>query len=230
MTSPRPRRTPKPLHVLDARRGLTLRARAYLAAYGVRREVWSPEQHRRHWHRYHRPAAAIEHLAAYQGRWGGLELPPTPEYEGGPHVLDADDPTVEEGRGACFTAGRPRSASAYGFMVDGDGRFGIVADGTWVPLHGSVEGWVESIALRHLADRMPAEVALATGARLDGLPERLRLRPVTEVAGAADGWWRGEDTLLAIYRGEARLFDNVQYQTAYLYTGVDGLTERLRAA
>lgn len=215
--------------MLDARRGLTPRARAYLAAYGVRREVWSPEQHRRHWHRYRRPAAAIEHLAAFQGRWGGLELPPTPEYEGGPHVLDADDPTVEEGRGACFTAGRPRSVSAYGFMVDGDGRFGIVADDTWVPLHGSVEGWVESIALRHLADGLPAEVALATGARLDGLPERLRLSPMTEVAGAADGWWRGVDSLLAIYRGEALLFGNPQYQTAYLYTGVDGLAERLRA-
>ncbi|WP_155375026.1 hypothetical protein [Catellatospora vulcania] len=229
MTSPRPHRTPKPRHVLDAKRGLTPRARAFLAAHGVRREVWSAEQHRRHWHRYHRPAEAIEHLAAYQGRWGGLELPPSPEYEGGPHVLDADDPTVEEGLGACFTAGRPRAALAYGFMVDGAGRFGIVAGDTWVPLHGSVEGWVESVALRHLADRMPAKVALATGARLDGLPERLRLRPVAEVAGDTDGWWRGEDTLLAIYRGEARLFGNAHYQTAYLYTGIDQLTERLRA-
>ncbi|WP_144126800.1 hypothetical protein [Catellatospora sichuanensis] len=208
--------------------GLTRRARAYLTAHAIRRETWSAEQHRRHWHRDGRAADAIEHLAAYQARWGGLELPPTPEYEGGPRVLDADDPSVAEDLGPCFTAGAPRSATAYGFVVDGAGHFGIVAEGTWVPLHGSVEGWVEAAALRHLADGLPAEVRMATGTRIDGLPERYRMRPVPEVAGVADGWWRGKDSLLAIYRGEARLFGNLQYQTAYLYLGIDDLTERLR--
>ncbi|GIF99988.1 hypothetical protein [Catellatospora citrea] len=208
--------------------GLTRRARAYLTAHAIRRETWSVEQHRRHWHRYGRPADAVEHLAAYQGRWGGLELPPTPEYEGGPQVLDADDPSVEDGLGPCFEAGSTRCSTAYRFMVDGAGRFGIVAEDSWVPLHGSVEGWVEAAALRQLADGLPAEVRMATGARIDGLPERYGLRPVPEVAGVTDGWWRGKDSLLAIYRGEARLFGNLQYQTAYLYLGIDDLTERLR--
>ncbi|MEU8080115.1 hypothetical protein AB0B31_32260 [Catellatospora citrea] len=208
--------------------GLTRRARAYLAAHAVRREVWTPEQHRRHWHRSGRPDDAIEHLAAYQSRWGGLELPPTPEYEGGPRVLDADGLAVADAPGPRFEAGKPRQSVAYAFMVDGAGSFGIVAEGAWVPLHGSVEGWVEAAALRHLADGLPAEVRMAAGARIDGLPERYGLRPLPEVAGVADGWWRGKDSLLAIYRGEARLFGNLQYQTAYLYLGIDDLTERLR--
>lgn len=191
--------------------------------------MWTADQHRRHWHRHGRSDAAIEHLAEYQMRWGGLELPPTREYEGGPRVLDADDLTDEEGRGSCFTAGEQRCSMAYAFMVDGAGRFGIVGDKTWVPLHGSVAGWVEAAALAHFAAALPAEVRLATGPRIDGLPERYRLRPVREVDGVTDGWWYGDDMLLAIYRGEARFFGNPAYQTAYLYADVDGLPERLRA-
>ncbi|MEV0456242.1 hypothetical protein [Catellatospora methionotrophica] len=209
--------------------GLTRRARAYLTAYAVRRAVWSPEQHRRHWHRSGLPDAAIAQLAAFQGRWGGLELPPTPEYEGGPLVLDAADPAVTDALGPHFEAGKPRQTMAYRFTVDGTGRFGILAQGSWVALHASTEGWVESAALRRLADSLPAEVRMATGPKIDGLPDRYGLRPLPEVAGLADGWWRGKDTLLAIYRGEARLFGNPQYQTAYLYLDIEDLTERLRA-
>jgi hypothetical protein len=217
-------------HALDDRRSLTRRARAYLAAHGVRRDAWTAEQARRHWHRHGVPDAAIEHAAAFQARWGGLELPPTPQYEGGPQVLDADEPGEQEGRGPCFSAGTQRRSMQYGFMVDGAGRFGICEYAKWVPLHGSVAGWVEAAALAHLADGLDAQVRVGTGGRVDGLPERYRLKPFREVEGLADEWWHGPDTLLAIYRGEARLFGNVQYQLAYLYTDIEDLADALRAS
>lgn len=218
-------------HILDAPGRLSPRARNYLAAYAVRRPVWTGDQHRRHWHRHGLPDTLIEPLAEYQMRWGGLELPPTGQYEGGPQVLDAAVPGERDGVGACFTAGEPRCVTAYTFLVDGSGRFGIAGGDhdRWVPLHGSVTGWVEAAALAHLAANLPAEVGLATGPRSDELPERYRLRRFREVDGLADEWWHGERTLLAIYRGEARLFGNPAYQTAYLYTDIADLADRLHA-
>lgn len=215
-------------HVLDDLRGLTPRARAYLVKHATRREVWTSGQTRRHWYRQGRSAREVEHVVAYQERWGGLELPPTPEYEGGPLVLDADEPVELDGLGICLDAGPQRSAMAYAFRVDGQGRFGIVADDIWVPLHGSVEGWVEAAALRQLADGLSVEPVVGTGPKVDELAKQHRLRPVKQVDGLADEWWHGPDTLLAVYRGEARLFGNPQYQTAYLYLGIRHLADRLR--
>ncbi|MFC7762399.1 hypothetical protein ACFQY4_33470 [Catellatospora bangladeshensis] len=212
-------------HILDAPGRLSPRARAYLAAHGVRHQVWTADQHRRHWHRQGRPDAAIEPLAEFQMRWGGLALPPTAEYDGGPRLLDAAALTEHDG----FAAGPARGANAYTFRVDGQGRFGIHGGDAWVPLHGSVDGWVEAAALGHLAAALPADVGLATGPRVDELPERYGLRRVREVDGLADEWWHGDRTLLAVHRGEARLFGNPAYQTAYLYTGIDDLAGHLRA-
>ena len=44
----------------------------------------------------------------------------------------------------------------------------------------------------------------------DGAVEELDLdgfEPVPEVQGLADTWWRGKDSLTAVYRGEASGFD-----------------------
>ncbi|MEV6313489.1 hypothetical protein AB0M10_33480 [Streptomyces sp. NPDC051840] len=49
---------------------------------------------------------------------------------------------------------------------------------------------------------------------------------VPEVAGLADTWWRGTDSLIAVYRGEAEIMDAPRCQTATIYAGLDswGLT------
>src|SRR5690348_3224833 len=45
-----------------------------------------------------------------------------------------------------FEAGLQRTAVPYSFMIGPAGEFGIHAQ-RWVPLHASIEGWVESLAL-----------------------------------------------------------------------------------
>lgn len=55
------------------------------------------------------------------------------------------------------------------------GEFGVDGD-RWVPLHASVEG---------LIDELPLSA----------------FEPVIEIRGLADTWWRGSDSLIAIYTG-----------------------------
>ncbi|MFD5036340.1 hypothetical protein ACFWNI_04400 [Streptomyces sp. NPDC058377] len=44
---------------------------------------------------------------------------------------------------------------------------------------------------------------------------------VPEVAGIADTWWRGTDSLIAIYRGEAEVMHAHPCRTATIYAGLD---------
>jgi len=46
------------------------------------------------------------------------------------------------------------------------------------------------------------------------------LKPVPLVAGLADTWWRGPDSLVAVYRGEADSFANPKFLQAHLYEGL----------
>ncbi|MFD9293249.1 hypothetical protein ACFWBV_34345 [Streptomyces sp. NPDC060030] len=50
---------------------------------------------------------------------------------------------------------------------------------------------------------------------------------VPKVAGIADTWWRGTDSLIAIYRGEAEVMHAPSCRTATIYAGLDawGLRE-----
>ena len=88
-------------------------------------------------------------MAAYQRRWGGLLLPPASQYDGGPKYFDPDSPESDTA-GWWFEAGMQRTAVPYSFMISPSGEFGIQAE-RWAPLHATVEGWVESLALAHHA-------------------------------------------------------------------------------
>jgi hypothetical protein len=54
--------------------------------------------------------------------------------------------------GWLFEAGHQRFSVPWSFMVGPAGEFGIFG-ARWVPLHASVEGWVESAALAYHASR-----------------------------------------------------------------------------
>ena len=207
-------------HVLDDPSGLSLRAQRFIREEGERVDTWTAEQHREHWGRHGRPDHIVEQLVQFQARWGGLQLPTVAEYDGGPAYLAGDDPDYCEGIGLCFDAGGTRTALPYSFCVDRSGRFGLVLD-EWVPLHGSVEGWVEAAALEHEV-MLRSRVRLLEGRRVTGVVDRLSkrlgsLEPVPEVAGLADTWWRGRGVVLAIYTGEAQAFGSSRYQRAYVY-------------
>ncbi|MFG3091681.1 hypothetical protein ACGGAI_29070 [Streptomyces antibioticus] len=66
----------------------------------------------------------------------------------------------------------------------------------------TVEGWVESLALSHHASLYAKQV-------------------VREVKGLADTWWRGPDSLVALYTGEAAAMSFPRGRTALIYSGLD---------
>jgi hypothetical protein len=90
---------------------------------------------------------------------------------------------------------------AYGFVIGPDASFGIDAY-RWTPRHASTDGWVESLALAAHARRWAKTVTRITGKAAEAL-DLGGYEPVREVQGVTDAWWRGKDSLIALYRGEA---------------------------
>ncbi|MCR6489167.1 hypothetical protein M8542_40725 [Amycolatopsis sp. OK19-0408] len=203
---------------MDFDAGLSRRARAFVAGHGVRLPVPSLEPMRARWLRDGIPAEQIDRAEAFHERWGGLCLPPSPCYDGGPRTFHADFPEWRPGAGWLFDAGTTRTALPYGFAIGPAGEFGL--DGNeWSPLHASVEGWVESLALAAHATRWASRTTRLTGDAaedfsLDGCVQ------IPEVAGLADTWWRGDGTLVAVHRGEARACAFPPYRTTLVHSGL----------
>lgn len=207
--------------VTDAPEGLSQMADSFLDIHAVRVERLNVERCRARWMDLGIPAAAIDRVAAYEARWGGLVLPPAPWYEGGPRILRADLPEGSSEEGWWFLAGDQRCSLSFSFLIGPDGEFGIHGD-QWTPLHSSVEGWIESVALAHHAARWAQRITKVSGDAVEGL-DLDALEPVSLVAGVADTWWRGPDSLVAVYRGEADCFGKPEFLLAHIY---DGLPER----
>jgi len=167
------------------------------------------------------PARVVQRAVAYNARWGGLCLPPALSYDGGPHVLDIDTP--EPGPPDLdwrFDAGSSRTALPYGFMIGPDGSFGIEFN-RWIRLHTSIEGWIESLAFTYAMRDAATTITKVTGDAVDEL-DLTNMNPVPEVRGVADTWWRGDDSAIAIYQGEAELFQRPAFRTAYIHSGLPG--------
>lgn len=199
--------------------GLTDRARRFVEVNGVRVPQEALGQHREKWIEHGIPAVEIDRAAAFQDRWGGLTLPPAPFYEGGPHILGADCPEDSAAEGWSFPAGSCRVSMAYGFTIGSDGAFGIDAY-RWTPLHASTDGWVESLALAAHAGRWATTVTRIKGKAVESL-DLVGFEPVPEVQGVTDTWWRGKDSLIALYRGEAIGMNAPQRLEAHVYGGLD---------
>jgi len=164
------------------------------------------------------PAQVIERAVDYHTRWGGLALPPAPGYDGGPRFLQSDtpeqSPTAPDWH---FDAGSSRTAVPYSFMIGPDGSFGIRFD-RWVRLHSGIEGWIESLALTYAVRDVATRTTKVIGDAVDTL-DLTSLEAVPEVCGVTDTWWLGPDSAIAIYRGEAELFQRPDYRAAYVYSG-----------
>lgn len=208
------------LHLInDLPDGLTRRARTFVCTHGIKADTRSVEQHRQWWLEREIPSAVVDRMALYQERWGGLLLPPASQYDGGPKYFDPDSPEGSSSEGWWFEAGVQRTAVPYSFMIGPAGEFGIHAD-HWAPLHATVEGWVEALALSHHASTWAKQITKITGDDVNGIMLDA-LQPVPEVRGLADTWWRGTDSLVAIYTGEARCFSFPKGRTALIYSGLD---------
>ncbi|MFE9328143.1 hypothetical protein ACIHDR_43065 [Nocardia sp. NPDC052278] len=205
--------------VVDSSERLTRRSEYFIAKHCVRCECPPLEEYRDRWLEIGIPATQVDRVIEFQRRWGGLVLPPSLDYEGGPKMLQADMPGEALERGGWFEAGVERASMAYAFMIGPAGEFGIDGD-RWVPLHASIEGWIESLALAHHASYYAQQISTIRGDAVDGLALST-LEPVTEVRGLADTWRRGTDSLIAIYTGEAECYDAPRLRVARIYTGLD---------
>ncbi|MEU1517216.1 hypothetical protein ABZ490_34550 [Streptomyces sp. NPDC005811] len=199
--------------------GLTRRARSFVTEHGVKIDTKSIEEHRDWWLERNIPTAVIDRMAAYQQRWGGLVLPPAPKYDGGPKYFHPDAPEGSPAEGWSFEAGDQRTAVPYSFMIGPNGEFGIHSH-QWTPLHATVEGWVESLALAYHASMWAKQITKVTGNDVDSIPLGA-YEPVREVKGLADTWWRGADSLVAVYSGEADSLSFPAARTALIYSGLD---------
>ena len=133
-------------HLNHAPGGLTKRARYFVLAHGIRLDLPRVSRLREQWLALGIPSAEIDRVTAYQELWGGLVLPPAPHYDGGPKYLDTNVPEGSPTEGWWSEAGPQPTAVPYSFMIGPGGEFGILGD-RWTPLHQTVEGWVESLAL-----------------------------------------------------------------------------------
>ncbi|MCX4777038.1 hypothetical protein [Streptomyces sp. NBC_01264] len=198
--------------------GLTRRAQYFLAVHCVRMDPVGIGSYRDRWLAHGVPAREIDRAAEYSARWGGLLLPPSRQFEGGPKVLDTDLPEGSAEEGWWITVGFPRCSVNFGFFIGPDGAFGV--DGIrWTPLHATVEGWIESQALDQHATRWAKRVTTLSGDEADDF-DLTGFERVPEVVGLADDWWRGPDSLVAVHRGEAEYFGEPRYRTAYVYSGL----------
>jgi hypothetical protein len=87
------------------------------------------------------------------------------------------------------------------------------------PLHASVEGWIESVALEYVARRWAPNIRTIEGTAVDDI-SLTGMVPVPEIAGLADTWWRGEDAVIAIYRGEALALGLPAARRATIYADI----------
>ncbi|NUW36224.1 hypothetical protein HTZ77_33150 [Nonomuraea sp. SMC257] len=206
------------LYQVDPLKELTRRARFFVHEHALRVTSFDVDQSRERWLGLGIPATEIDRVAAYARRWGGLALPPAPRYDGGPRILSPDIPERTSAGGWLFEAGAPRAAVPYSFMIGPQGEFGVYGY-RWTPLHSTVEGWVESLALAHHASTRAKTITKVTGQDVDAL-QLDGYEAVPEVAGLADNWWRRGDSLVAVYLGEAECMSAPQCRAASIYSGV----------
>ncbi|MCM0673183.1 hypothetical protein NCC78_00330 [Micromonospora phytophila] len=198
---------------------LTRRAGSFVHGDGHRLYSEMSSDIRDHWLNHGIPATVVDRMAAFEAMWGGLLLPPAPHYEGGPKIFRSDMPEMDSTGDWWFDAGDQRFSMPYGFFIGPRGEFGIEDSRRRAVLHESVAGWVESLALVYRAAHWASEITKVRGAAVDRL-DLSNLEPFPEVAGVSDTWWRGGEKVIAVYRGEAHLFNDPELQVATVYDGI----------
>jgi len=194
-------------------------ATSFLHGHAVRVERRPVELFRALWLDMGLPADAIDRAAEFEARWGGLVLPAAPCDEGGPRAFRVSVHGGSAEEGWWFSAGDQRFSVPFRFLVDPRGEFALEGAGRKIPLHASVDGWVESVALSYRASAFAGQITTVRGAAVEDL-DLSALEPVPLTAGLADTWWRGPDSLVAVYRGEADSFADPRYLRAHLYEGM----------
>lgn len=204
--------------------GLSRRARSFVSAHGIRLDPQPLEENREFWRGRDIPDEQIDRMIAFEERWGGLVLAPSPAYDGGPRLFGADSPDGKADGSWWFEAGVQRTAVPFMFMVGPNDEFGIHGP-NWAPLHASVEGWVEAVALAHHATLWAKSVSKVHSHGVDDL-DLDRFEQVAEVQGLADTWWRRPGSYVAIFRGESLAFEGSGRRTPVGYALVyEGLPE-----
>jgi hypothetical protein len=118
-------------------------------------------------------------------------------------------------------SGTQRSVVLYLFAVGPSDEFGLFGEGGWTALHRGIEGWIASIALARHAALWAGTIKVVRGIAGDDLNLQ-GLEEVAEVQGLwGSNWWRGADSLVAVYRGEAEVLRDPGALKAFIYSGLD---------
>lgn len=123
-------------------------------------------------------------------------------------------------RGWSFEAGTQRASVPYSFLIGPGGEFGLYDGLRWASLHAGIEGWVEAVALAHHAAHWAQQITKVAGQSVDDL-DLTDFEEVQEVRGLADTWWRGADSLIAVYTGERACLGPKCDPIALIYSGLD---------
>ncbi|MET8430899.1 hypothetical protein [Nocardia sp. NPDC004860] len=178
------------------------------------------EDHRQWWLERGIPAGLIDRMTANQKKWAGLHLPPAPQYDGGPRYFYPDSPESDTA-GWWFEAGTQRTAVPLSFMIgpSGESESKPTGRGGHLCIRPSRAGWNHSLWLT-THRRGARQITRLIGDELDGI-DLDNYEPVREVMGLADTWWRGSDSLVALYNGEAEGLDFPRARVAPIYSGLD---------
>ncbi|MEV0136625.1 hypothetical protein AB0H83_50405 [Dactylosporangium sp. NPDC050688] len=205
---------------------MTRRARYFVDVHGHRLDGGMSDAVRGNWQTRGIPAPVVQQMAAFETQWGGLLLPPAPRYDGGPKIFRSDKPEIDTTGEWWFDAGDQRCSMGYSFCIGPRGEFAIEDGRGRAVLHDSVAGWVESLALAHSATFWAPHITTVHGTAVDGL-DLSAMEQFPEVAGVSNTWWRGEETVIAVYRGEAQLFGDPALQVGTIYSGITNTAIRL---
>lgn len=205
---------------------MTRRAQYFVDVHGHRLDGGMGDAVRDNWQRHGIPAAVVQQIAEFETQWGGLLLPPAPRYDGGPKTLRSGMPEIGTTGEWWFDAGDQRCSMGYSFCVGPRGEFAIEDGRGRTVLHDSVAGWVESLALAYSAALWAPHITTVHGTAVQDL-DLSRMEQFPEVAGVSDTWWRGEETVIAVYRGEAQLFGDPALQVGTIYSGITRAAIRL---
>lgn len=206
-------------HIRLLPQGLSHAAQGFVRSHGVRLDPAALEDYRERWLAAGIPGDQIDRVVAFERTWGRIVLPPAPHYDGGPRYLCADVPEEVPGVGWLFEAGAQRTAVPYTFEIGPDDAFGIHMSGRWAQLHASIEGWIEALSLAHHAASHASSIRILRGPAADDL-DLTGYEEIRAVRGLADSWWRGPDSLIAVYRGESMLFESPAWTRAHVYAGI----------
>ncbi|MEV4710010.1 hypothetical protein [Micromonospora sp. NPDC049374] len=197
---------------------LSRRALSFVRAHGQRMPSGRARRSAEQWIKQGLDRALVQRAIDYERRWGDLYLPPSVLYNGGPKYLGPDLLVGHWSDGGYIEAGPARFSVFYDFLLGPDGVFGV-GDVEFVPLYGSVEGWIESLALENEIRSMANEIRRFKGSEVSSL-DLSAMVPFPGISGISDSWLMNDGQIVFVSRGISLISGHLDDVVAIVYSGI----------